>query len=178
MKIKLETERLIIREYTPDDFDNLYAILSDAENMAHYPSPYDEAGTQRWLNWCLESQSTYGHALWALELRDTGEYIGDCGVTMQKIDGEVLPEIGYHLNKRFWRQGYAKEAAAAIRDWFFGAFDFDSVYSYMKYTNVASYSTAASIGMRKIKEYADPDDKITYVYRITRKEWKALKGIK
>lgn len=176
MDIKLETERLIIRGYELDDFDNLYAILSDKETMAHYPSTYDENGTRRWLNWCIESDNAYGHALWALELRDTGEYIGDCGVTMQNIDGEQLPEIGYHINKRFWRQGYAKEAAAAVRDWFFSQSDCESVYSYMKYTNVASCATAESIGMRKIKEYPDPNDKICYVYRITRDEWKALRG--
>ena len=176
MEIKLETERLIIRAYTLDDFDNLYAILSDAETMAHYPSTYDEKGTQSWLNWCIETDNAYGHSLWAMELKETGEYIGDCGVTMQNIDGETLPEIGYHINKRFWRRGYAKEAAAAVRDWFFTESDYDSVYSYMKYTNVASYSTAASIGMKKIKEYPDPHDKICYVYRMTREEWKALKG--
>jgi RimJ/RimL family protein N-acetyltransferase len=176
MEIRLETERLIIRAYTLDDFDNLYAILSDAETMAHYPSTYDEKGTQSWLNWCIETDNAYGHSLWAMELKETGEYIGDCGVTIQNIDGEMLPEIGYHINKRFWRRGYAKEAAAAVRDWFFTESDYDSVYSYMKYTNVASYSTAASIGMKKIKEYPDPHDEICCVYRMTREEWKALKG--
>ena len=46
----LETERLIIREYTPSDFDALYEILSDAETMKYYPKPYDENGVHRWIN--------------------------------------------------------------------------------------------------------------------------------
>lgn len=171
----IETERLIIREYTPEDFDNLYAILSDAEAMAHYPSVYDENGTRSWLNWCIESYAAYGFGLWALELKETGEYIGDCGISMQNIDGESLPEIGYHINKKFWRRGYAKEAARAVRDWLFENSDFDSAYSYMKYTNAASYSTAESIGMKRIKEYPDPRDIKCYVYRITRSEWEALR---
>ena len=167
----LETERLVLREYTMEDFGALYAILSDPETMQHYPKPYDEEGTERWINWNLKNYREYGFGLWAMELKDTGEFIGDCGITMQKIDGQILPEIGYHIHKKHWRKGYAKEAASAVRDWFFGNTDFDAVYSYMKYTNVPSSSTAASIGMKKFKEYPDPEDTVCYVYRLTREEW-------
>ena len=51
----LETERLIIREYTPDDFDVLYEILSDEETMKYYPKPYDENGVNRWIKWCIDT---------------------------------------------------------------------------------------------------------------------------
>ena len=47
----------------------------------------------------------------------------------------------------------------------------------MKYTNVASYSTAQSVGLKKIKEYPDPRDEILYVYRMTREEWEKMKGL-
>ena len=166
--MRLETKRLILREYTVDDFDALYAILSDPVTMKHYPKPYDAAGTNRWLTWSLNNYQEYGFGLWAIELKETGEFIGDCGITMQNIDGELLPEIGYHIHKNYWRNGYAKEAASAVRDWAFANTNFDTLYSYMKYTNVASYSTAASIGMTKIKEYPDDKDGIVYVYSITR----------
>lgn len=172
MKKILETERLILREYTLNDFDDLYAILSDAETMKHYPAPYDEKGTARWLEWSLDNYAKYGFGLWAIELKNGG-FIGDCGITMQNIDGEILPEIGYHIHRSYWRQGYAKEAASAARDWLFENTDFNEAYSYMKYTNVASYSTAASIGMKKIKEYPDKEDTVCFVYRITRDEWRA-----
>ena len=168
--MRLETERLILREYTMDDFDVLHEILSDPETMKHYPKPYDEAGTNRWLTWSLNNYKEYGFGLWAIELKETGEFIGDCGITMQNIDGEQLPEIGYHIHKNHWRKGYAKEAATAVRDWAFANTNFSTLYSYMKYTNVASYSTAASIGMTKIKEYPDDTDGITYVYSITRED--------
>ena len=173
----LETERLILREYTPADFDCLYAILSDPITMAHYPKPYDEAGTLRWLNWNFENYQKHGFGLWAMELKDSGKFIGDCGLTMQNIDGEQLPEIGYHIHKRYWRNGYGKEAAKAVRDWAFENTNFDILYSYMKYTNIASYSTAASAGMCKVKEYPDEIDGILYVYAITRQEWEVRKAI-
>ncbi len=93
--MKLETARLIIREYTPDDFDALYEILSDSETMKYYPKPYDEKGVQRWINWCIESYAKNRFGLWALELKETGEFIGDCGISLQNIDGEQLPENPY-----------------------------------------------------------------------------------
>lgn len=115
----LQTKRLNIREYTPDDFDALYEILSDEETMKYYPKPYDENGVNRWINGCIDSYKQNGFGLWALELRETGAFIGDCGISMQNIDDEILPEIGYHVHKNYWRQGYAKEACAAVKDRFF-----------------------------------------------------------
>jgi RimJ/RimL family protein N-acetyltransferase len=171
----LETDRLILREYTPDDFDAIHEILSDAETTQHYPKPYDEAQTRRWLEWNLENYRTHGFGAWAIRLKDTGKFIGDCGLTPQKIDGETLPEIGYHLNKRYWRRGYGSEAARAVRDWAFENTAYDRLYSYMKHTNIASYSTAAAAGLKKIKEYTDPVNGLLYVYAITRNEWEALR---
>lgn len=115
----IETERLILREYKTDDFDALYEIMSDVETMQHYPAPFDEARTRRWIEWNLENYARYGFGLWAIVLKETGKFIGDCGITIQNIDGEKLPEIGYHIHKKYWRQGYAKEAAKAVRDWAF-----------------------------------------------------------
>ena len=174
MIYRIETERLGLREYTPDDFDALYEIMSDPETMRHYPAPFDAERTRNWIAWNLENYAKYGFGLWAVVLKETGEFIGDCGITIQNIDGEMLPEIGYHIHKKHWRKGYAKEAARAVRDWVFRNTEYDKVYSYMKYTNVASYSTAIANGMRKVKEYPDPKNTISCAYAITRSEWEAL----
>ena len=170
----IETERLLLREYTPDDFGALYEILSDPETMQHYPAPFDEERTRKWITWNLDNYEKYGFGLWAVVLKDTGEFIGDCGITIQDIDGEMLPEIGYHIHKRHWRKGYASEAARAVRDWVFRNTDYNTVYSYMKYTNVGSYRTAEANGMRKVKEYPDPKNTVSYAYAITRSEWETL----
>ena len=171
----IETERLLLRDYTPGDFDALYEIISDAETMAHYPAPYDRAGTQRWLDWCLDCYARCGFGLWAAVLKETGEFIGDCGLTLQNIDGETLPEIGYHIHKKYWRRGYAKEAARAVRDWAFANTEYNALYSYMNYTNEASWRTAMANGMKKVKEYADAKNTAHYVFAITREEWKQLR---
>ncbi|WP_045144006.1 GNAT family N-acetyltransferase [Clostridium butyricum] len=170
----IETNRLILREYTLDDFDNLYEIVSDPETMRHYPKPFDEERTRDWIEWNLENYKNYGFGLWVVTLKETGEFIGDCGISIQNIDWELLPEIGYHIHKKYWRRGFGSEAARAVRDWAFENTDYNCIYSYMKYTNVGSYSTAIANGMRKVKKYKDEKNKISYTYAITRDEWKLL----
>ena len=90
----IETKRLRLREYRMDDFDALLEILSDEETMRHYPKPYDAQGSKRWIQWNLDNYRQYGFGLWAIELKETGAFIGDCGLTIQNIDGQQLPEIG------------------------------------------------------------------------------------
>ena len=113
----LETKRLYLRELTEADFDALYRVLADSDIMQHYPYTFDEARVRGWIQKNIERYSIFGFGLWAVCLRETGEMIGDCGLTIQLIDGQIRPEIGYHIRKDRQRQGYAKEAAIAVRDW-------------------------------------------------------------
>ena len=94
--------------------------------------------------------------------------IGDCGLTLQNIEGEMLPEIGYHIRKDQQHKGFAKEAAAAVRDWAFANTDYPALYSYCKYTNIPSLRTAEAIGMHFEKEYPDEVNGKTHVSVIYR----------
>lgn len=171
MKPIIETRRLALREMTPGDFDALYAVLSDAEIMRHYPYAFDEVRVKRWIDVNIQRYRECGFGLWAVCLKDTGEMIGDCGLTLQMIDGQSLPEIGYHIRRDQQRKGYAREAAAAVRDWAFEHTNYPALYSYCKYTNVPSYKTAEAIGMRFLKEYPDAANEITHVSAISRADW-------
>ena len=116
--------------------------------MQHYPQPFDEERTRGWIEWNLQNYKEYGFGLWAVVLKET--------------------------HKKYWRRGFGSEAARAVRDWAFENTEYDCLYSYMKYTNVGSYSTAMVNGMKKIKEYPDEKNRISYAYAITRKEWENL----
>ena len=168
---KIETERLILREMTPEDFDRLYAVLADSDIMQHYPYAFDEGRVRNWINKNQERYRAFGFGLWAVCLKETGGMIGDCGLTMQNVGGMILPEIGYHIAKAYQRRGYAKEAARAVRDWTFRNTPFLAVYSYMKKANVASSATARACGMRFVEEYSDDEGEVTAVYMISRAEW-------
>ena len=173
--MRIETKRLLLREMIMDDFEALHSIFSDPETMQHYPAPFDAEKTRSWITSNQGRYAEHDFGLWTVVLKETGEVIGDCGVTMQNIHGQMLPEIGYHIHKAHQRRGYALEAARACMDFVFEQTPFEAVYSYMKYTNVASYGVAVKNGMRLIEEYDDPINTRTRVYAITRKEWLDLR---
>ena len=167
----IETNRLFLREMTEGDFDALYRILADSDIMRYYPYAFDEERVRGWIRRNIERYRTFGFGLWAVCLKETGEMIGDCGLTMQMINGEIKPEIGYHIRADQQRKGYAKEVAIAVRDWTFRSTPFNMIYSYMKYTNEPSWRTAVSYGCHQVDEYADEVNEFTKVFAISREEW-------
>ena len=158
-----------------DDYDVLYSVLADSDIMQHYPYTFDEKRVRGWIAKNIDRYRILGFGLWAVCLKESGEMIGDCGLTMQNINGNVLPEIGYHIRMDFQRRGYAKEAAKAVRDWVFRNTDYPALYSYCKYTNEPSVRTAESIGMHFDCEYPDEANGITRVSVISKEDW--LRGI-
>ena len=173
--MRIETERLLLREMNRDDYDALFAVLADSDIMQHYPYTFDEQRVRGGIDRNMERYRIFGFGLWAVCLKDTGEMIGDCGLTMQNIGGVIKPEIGYHIRKDMQRKGYAKEAASAVRDWAFENTPFTMIFSYMKYTNLPSARSAMSWGCRQVDEFEDEENEITKVFAITRQEWLALK---
>ena len=167
----METDRLILRNMTENDYDALYQVLADSDIMQHYPYIFDEARVRGWINCNMERYRIFGFGLWAVCLKATGEMIGDCGLTMQVIHGKIKPEIGYHIRKDQQRKGYAREAATAVRDWTFQNTPFNIVYSYMKGTNEASSKTAISFGCKQVDQFTDNENEITKVYAVSREEW-------
>lgn len=175
-KVIIETDRLVLREMTYDDFDALYAVLADSDIMRHYPYTFDEGRVQNWIGRSIERYRVFGFGLWAVVLKRSCEVIGDCGLTMQNINGFIRPEIGYHIAKIHQRRGYAKEAARSCRDWAFKNTPFQAIYSYMTKDNIPSSATALSAGMHKFGEYTDDESVVDEIYEITRDEWRALTG--
>jgi RimJ/RimL family protein N-acetyltransferase len=86
-------------------------------------------------------------------LKDGETFIGDCGITMQEIDNETVPEIGFHVLKEFWSRGYATEAAAACKEYAFEVLEYPSVYSYTTLEHKASQKVAEKIGMQEYKVF-------------------------
>ena len=104
--MELLTPRLRLRELREADFDALYAVLGDSDITRHSPYTFDESRVRNWIARNRRRYETLGFGLWAVTLRESGELIGDCGLTLQNIHGELLPEIGYHIRRDRQRQGY------------------------------------------------------------------------
>jgi len=105
-----------------------------------------------------------------MDLKTTGEMIGDCGITLQGVDGEMLPEIGYHLRRDMWGKGFATEAARACRDYGFQKLNVELLISLIRPENQPSCRVAKRNGMKVWKETVRVG-LLHAVYRITREEW-------
>lgn len=153
----LQTSRLVLREFTPDDADALALVLSDPETMRYYPAPYDRAGVVQWIKRNRQRYEDDGVGLWAMELKDSREAelhkaVGDCGIVLQEVEGERLYEIGYHLRRDLWGQGLATEAAIACRDWAFAHLKTARLISLIRPENLPSRRVAERVGMTVWKE--------------------------
>lgn len=147
MKPVIETKRLILREFFHCDIESLAVVLSDQETMIYYPHPFSIEEVRKWIEWNIKNYQKYNHGLWAVILKENNEIIGDCGITIQNIEGQDLPEIGYHINKKYWNMGYASEAAKACIEYGFYTCNYTSIYSYTDIRNGASRKVAEKIGM-------------------------------
>lgn len=172
-EIILETERLQLRCMSVNDRVALTAIWSDAETMSFYPQPLapDEIGA--WIERNIQRHLQYGGGLWAIDWKESGETIGDCGLLFQNVDGHWELEVGYHVNKRFWRRGIATEAARACRDYGFEHYPVERIISLIRPENTPSRGVAGNNGMQIVSETIRMGWK-HYVYAITRTEWHKL----
>src|SRR5271157_4212938 len=148
----LETARLLLREFIPEDAEAMVRVLSDPETMRYYPAPYDRSGVEQWIERNRLRYRNDGVSLWAMVLKSTDEVIGDCGVILQEVEGERLYEIGYHLRRDFWGQGLATEAAMACRDWAFANLKTERMISLIRPENLPSRRVAERNGMTVWKE--------------------------
>lgn len=146
MKI-LETERLYLRKMSQNDFDNLCKILQDRDVMYAYEHAFSDEEVQEWLDRQLKRYEDYGFGLWLVILKDTDEVIGQCGITMQKVNENDVHEIGYLFQKKFWHKGYAIEAAKACKKYAFEKLKVDEIYSIIRDNNFSSQKVAERNGM-------------------------------
>ena len=148
-----ETTRLVLREFTPADVDNLLSIFSDPEAMRYYPATKGRQEAIDWINWNLKSYTDHGFGLWAASSKDTRDFVGECGLTLQRnVDGRDEVEIGYSFLPRYWNRGLATEAAIGCRIFGFTNLGRARLVSLINPGNVASKRVAEKVGMSLEKE--------------------------
>ena len=157
----LETERLYLREMDQGDFRSLCRILQDDEAMYAYEGAFTDGEVQEWLDRQIARYQAWGFGLWAVILKETNEMIGQCGLTMQPWKNREVLEVGYLFERRYWRRGYATEAAKACKQYAFDVLQADEVCSIIRDTNIPSQRVALRNGMavadRSVKHYRGVD---------------------
>ncbi|MGH1830553.1 GNAT family N-acetyltransferase [Enterococcus gilvus] len=165
----IETKRLYFRELQQTDKEALNTILQDEQTMYAYEGAFDDKAVQNWLDKQLINYRRDGFGLWAVCLKETGELIGQCGLTWQEVAGTPVLEIGYLFRRAFWHKGFAIEAARACKEYAFTHVKAEEVYSIIRDTNSASQKVAKRNGMVRCGEIVKHYRGVTMphdVYRI------------
>lgn len=147
------TPRLIIRPYREDDLDTLFSLLSDSKTMSFWPAPFSREQAQAWLNKSIASYASHGFGRWAVELKDSGRFIGDAGLQLSELDGKEEHDLGYIILAPYWNYGYATEAAMACLQYGIKEKRLRRICANMPYDHISSRAVAEKIGMTFEKQF-------------------------
>lgn len=149
----IETARLWLRPMRDGDFDALLDIFTDPNVMAAFGGElFTPAQMQSWLDRNLEHQAQVGYGLFAVIRKADGLLLGDCGLEQMTVEGQVVAELGYDFRSDVWCQGYATEAACAVRDYAFAVLQLPRLISLIRVGNLASRRVAEKVGMHLAAE--------------------------
>jgi [ribosomal protein S5]-alanine N-acetyltransferase len=168
----LETERLILRRFVLEDLDDLFELYRDEEIRRYFPEGVlNYAQTKAELEWFLNGHPRFPElGLWATVNKETGEFMGRCGLLPWIIEDRQEVEVAYLLGKKFWGQGFATEAALAIVQYAFENLDLSRLICLIDPENTASAKVAERIGMHfeQRVDGIDGDNFPTLIYAISR----------
>ena len=147
MPIQIKTERLVLRPLGTGDLQTVHAYASDAENTAYMLRlPNRTLQQTRQFLLCAEQEwQKKSPRFYEFAITLSGRQIG--AVSLYLEEGEPSGELGWILDKRYWRQGFATEAALALRDFAFGALGLSRLTAHCDARNTASYRVIEKIGM-------------------------------
>lgn len=145
------TQRLRFRRMRPADIELMADMLGDPEVMRFYPAPKTREQAARWITWNEENYAEHGYGLWIVETID-GEFVGDCGLTWQEVNGAFKLEVGYHVVTSKQGRGYATEAAIACRDYARDVVGSPELVAIIHPENEASERVARKLGMRRLED--------------------------
>jgi RimJ/RimL family protein N-acetyltransferase len=179
----IETERLVLRDWADSDAAPFAAMNADPEVMRHFAKPLTRAESDAFLRRNREAIVTNGYGLYAVEMKQSGAFIGFVGLARPTFEARFTPaiEIGWRLARSAWGQGHASEAARAVLAHAFGPLGLAALVSFTSALNTPSRRVMERIGM--IRDPAEdfvhpklpPDHALAphVLYRIDARRWQS-----
>ena len=167
--MRLATTRLLIRSFEPADAAAMLEVFGDPDVRRYlppFPDPTIESMGKS-IGRRMAMERDHGHALWAVELKDSGELIGDCGLMLVEGTGPEV-ELAYHYKRTAWNQGYGTEAATACLRYGFGVVGLEQIIAICFPENVGSWRVMEKAGMRY--------ERMASYYGLTLKKYVADRG--
>lgn len=174
-----ETERLKFRLLNQNDFDTWLDFFKNSDSakflgMEKIPTP--EKQCEEWFKICMNRYEKDLGGMNVLIDKTSNEFIGQCGLLVQEVDGKKELEIGYSIMPNFWNKGYASEASKKCRDFAFKNNFAESIISIVHVDNIRSEMVARKNGMKPEKKTIYKEMPVN-VFRIWKEEWEKLKDI-
>ncbi|MGL5722757.1 MAG: GNAT family N-acetyltransferase [Brevinema sp.] len=173
-----ESTRLGFRRWTEKDKEAFIRIYSDPDVMEFFPKTLTREEALTRVNLFDKNIEEHGYGLWAAVLKDTNECIGVIGLKETSFQAFFTPCAGltWILDKRFWRQGLAKEGATRCMEWGFNEKDFTKFYAFTSMGNAPSQAVMKSLGMHYNGAFLHPQVEIKslkkhVLYEISRKDF-------
>lgn len=184
--VELRTERLLLRDWRPQDRGPFARLNADPRVMEHFPSTLSREESDQLADRIEARLRHQGWGLWAVELLRDRQFAGFVGLNPVPFPAPFTPatEIGWRLAPEFWGEGYATEAAAAALDLAFDTLGLEEVVSYTSLPNLRSQGVMRRLGMSH-----DPADDFDHpripaghrlcrqvLYRISPQSWRRERG--
>jgi RimJ/RimL family protein N-acetyltransferase len=179
---ELRTTRLLLRRWREADRQPFASLNADPIVMRFYPAPLSRPESDAFIDRIETGFDEYGWGLWALELVETGEFLGYTGLSPVTFEAHFTPavEVGWRLAAQHWGQGYATEAAIAALTFGFDTVGLAETVSFTTPTNTPSQRVMQRLGMHHdpIEDFDHPRLPDGHplqrhvLYRITADEWR------
>lgn len=153
-----ESERLRFRRWKESDKENFASMNQDPEVMKFFPEKLSKQESDSRIERFEKHLDEKGYGIWAVERKEDGAFIGFIGLLeiSFEVDFQFKTEIGWRLDKAYWKKGYAVEGAKACLDYAFNELKLNEVYSFTATSNFPSETVMKRIGMVKVKEFDHP----------------------
>lgn len=149
MEIYIETERLILRSWKHEDCESFAELNGNRNVMKYFPATLSVDESNAFVNRIKAEFEETGYGLYAVEIKETGEFIGYVGFHRFTFDAPFSPgwEIGWRILDKFWNNGYATEAAKACLNLAREKRLCNKLYSFTAVPNIPSENVMKRIGM-------------------------------
>ena len=164
----IETARTIIKPYSEADITRVAPIFAHPVTMAFWPQPFSEEAVAAWVRRAIASFPATGLGRMLIELRGSGEPIGDCGIMEAEINGRREYDLGYIIHHPYWRQGFGVECARACLEYGIHALGLRRIVANMPHDHTASARVAERLGMRRETTFHNLRNRnlLTYLYAL------------
>jgi len=154
----IHTGRLLLRRWRESDREPFAELNGDPQTLVFFPQTLDRAASDALIDRIEANFEVLGYGLWALEVKETGRFIGFTGLAPMPADvpGAGGVEIGWRLARRAWHHGYATEAARAALRVAFDGVGLDEIWSITAVLNEPSQVVMRRLGMTEVARFEHP----------------------